>query len=158
MTLLEKRKIKYPDTDTFHYFNANPKNKITTDCVIRALSAGMQKPYNEIVMDLAKLQCETGIDPSNNKMIDKYLTSHGWTRCKQPRKVNGKKYTGEEFCRKLSHPIYNEELTTLPDYYDCNHIIANIGGHHVVAIINQKVNDIWNSTQGSIGIVWVKKS
>ena len=27
-------KKRYPDTDTFHWYNANPKGVITTDCVI----------------------------------------------------------------------------------------------------------------------------
>ena len=38
-----RRQDKYPDTEVFHYFNANPKNRITTDCVVRAICLATQK-------------------------------------------------------------------------------------------------------------------
>ena len=156
MTLLEKRKAKFPDTSTFHYHNANPKNKITTDCVIRELSVGMEKPYEDVVMEMAKFQCETGFDMSSTEGIDRYLQKNGWIRCKQPKKSDGKKYTGKEFCLTLSHPIYSEELNlyTLP--FNWHRVIADCGGHHIVAVVEGQVWDTWNSTGGSIGIVWVK--
>jgi len=157
MTLVEKRQLRHPNTHTFMYYNANPKNKITTDCVIRALCTGMRKEYNEVVLELAKMQCETGYDDGDVSLIDRYLKKNGWTRCKQPRKKDNKKYTGEEFCLKLQHPIYCEELTSLPNEFDWQHVIANIGGHHIVAIVDGKVHDIWNSTHKSIGTVWVKE-
>ena len=54
------RKERYPDTDTFSYFNANPKNKITGDCVARAICTALELPYNQVVMELAEQQCKTG--------------------------------------------------------------------------------------------------
>lgn len=156
MTLTEKRKAKYPNTDTFTYYNANPKNKITTDCVIRALCTAMEKPYNDVVMELARMQCETGFDMSENSLIDRYLQKNGWTRCKQPKKWDGTKYTGKEFCRTLSHPIYSEELNLTDKPFNWHRVVANLGGHHIVAIVEGTVYDTWNSTAGSIGIVWVK--
>lgn len=149
MTLIEKRKLKYPDTKTFHYYNANPKNKITTDCVIRALSRGMNKPYNEVVMELALLQCETGYDDGDKKLYDTYLKNNGWIKHNQPRKWDNTKYTGEEWCYEVQSVVYDRST-------NWDRIIANIGGHHVVAIINGKVNDIWNSTYGCIGNYWTK--
>lgn len=154
MTLEEKRRLKHPDTDTFHYYNANPKNKITTDCVVRAVCTALGKPYNDVVMEMAELQCKTGYDAGENTLIDKYMQQNGWIRVKQPRKDDNTKYTGEEFCRTLMHPIYCEELN-LPDC-EINRVLAHIGGHHVVAIMSGQVWDIWNSTQGTIGQVWVK--
>lgn len=157
MTMDEKRQRRYPNTSTFVYHNANPKKKLTTDCVIRALSTAMEKPYQEVVMELAQLQCETGYDDGDPTLYNKYLKKHGWVKCKQPRKWDGTKYTGEEFCLKLQHPIYCEELETLPDNFDWHHIIAHIGGHHIVSIIDGFVHDIWNSTHKCIGNVWVKE-
>lgn len=61
-------------------------------------------------MELAEMQCKTGFASNSNELIDRYLQANGWKRCKQPKKENGKKYTGHEFCLKLSHPIYSEEL------------------------------------------------
>jgi hypothetical protein len=157
MTLEEKRRAKYPDTDTFCYYNANPKNKVTTDCVIRALCTGMQKPYNEVVMELAQMQIDTGYDDGDSTLIAKYLAKHGWVKCKQPRKYDGTKYTGKEFCKKLQHSSYLEEIDVFPNAeFDSEHIIANIGGHHIVAIVEGQVYDIWNSTYKCIGNIWVK--
>lgn len=47
------RQQKYPDTNTFHFHNANPKGRITTDCVIRAICVATELPYNQVVMELA---------------------------------------------------------------------------------------------------------
>ena len=137
----------YPDTQTFHYYNANPKNRFTGDCRIRAISTACQVPYNQVVMDLAKIQCETGYDQCCNQGLDILLKQYGWQKMSQPRKsYNNTKYTGKEFCMEIQSG------------HRCNfgNIIANIGGHHIVAIIDGKVNDTWDSTSGCIGNYWVK--
>ena len=138
------RKEKYPDTATFHFYNANPHNRITTDCVIRAIATASEKDYNDVVMDLAKLQCKTGFDPSEASTFGKYLESLGFVKESQPRKSDYTKYTGKEFCELLKR-IGNKK-----------NIVANIGGHHTVAIIDNKVYDTWNSTKGCIGNYWTK--
>jgi hypothetical protein len=155
MTHEQKRKLKYPNTECFHYHNANPKGKITTDCVIRAICTVLNKSYNEVLMEMAELQCKTGLDMSENKCIDKYMQQNGWVRVKQPRKEDNTKYTGKEFCRTLMHPIYCEELN-IPINFEINRVLAHIGGHHIVAIMSGQVWDHWNSTNGTIGQVWVK--
>lgn len=144
------RQQKYQETSTFHYHNANPKNRITTDCVVRAISTALEIPYKQVVMEMAEMQCKTGYDSAENKLIDMYLHSKGWVRRKQPRKADGTKYTGAEFCREIS-----EGVTFNGSVFNYNRIVANIGGHHTVAIIDGKVFDIWNSTDGRIGIYWV---
>lgn len=136
------RQEKYKDTSTFHYFNANPKNRLTGDCVFRAFATAMEQDYNATVMEMAQLMCETGYSLNDKKGEGKYLALKGWVKMPQPRKLNGTKYTGSEFCEKvaLSGKTY----------------IAHIGGHHVVAIVDKKVYDTWNSTGGCIGNYWVK--
>lgn len=137
-----KRTDRYPDTDTFHYHNANPRNRITTDCVYRAISTGLDIPYNTVVMEMAQMQCDTGYDNGDNKLIGKYITSKGWIEHKQPRKENNTKYTGKEFCKAFKY----------------SRVIANIGGHHITAIVNRKIYDIWDSTDGCIGKYWTKEA
>jgi len=145
------RQEKYPDTRTFHYYNANPKNKITTDCVIRAIATALKQDYNKTVMELAQMQCDTGYDDGDKKLYDKYLQSKGWIKCKQPRKADNTKYTGKEWCRRLK-----EDITWATNGENLKRVVANIGGNHVVAIIDGKVNDIWDSTDGCIGNYWIK--
>lgn len=147
------RADKYPTTEVFQYYNRNPKNRITSDCVVRAISHALGIDYTTVVLEMADMQCKTGYDDASKELIDRYLKSKGWVKCKQPRKYDNTKYTGEEFCLKLKHPIYCEELN-LPD---CNwhSMIANIGGHHIVAIMEGKIHDTWDSSGGCIGNVWV---
>lgn len=151
MTQAEKRKQKYPDTKVFHYFNANPKNRITTDCVVRAICTGTGIPYNQVVLEMAEMQCKTGYDDGSNQLIEKYLASKGWKKHKQPRKYDNTKYTGAEFCKELLR--YDSEIDSGEDMH---HIIANIGGHHIVAIISGMIYDIWNSSSGCIGNYFTK--
>ena len=142
-----RREEKYPNTSTFYYYNANPKNRITTDCVTRALCTALDIPYNQVVIELAELQCKTGYDTSDKALFDKYLQAKGWTKYKQPRKRDNTKYTGEEFCRELSKEN---------GCFNYKRVVANIGGHHIVAIIDGRVHDIWDSTSKCIGNYWAK--
>ena len=145
-----KRQEKYPETSTFHYYNANPKNRITGDCWCRAICTALQIPYNQVVMEMAELQCKTGYDAS--ELIARYLESKGWIKHKQPRKADNTKFTGKEFCKEINKDIMMVGKT----------VVANIGGHHIVCIKEDdlhglyKVYDIWDSTDGCIGNYWTK--
>lgn len=136
----------YPDTKYFHYYNANPKNRITGDCTFRAVATALGMKWEDVVMDMAKFSVKTGYAINDKKGIERYLASKGWTKCKQPRKWDNTKYTGKEFCREMQ--------TTK----DSRKIIANIGGHHIVAIVGCRINDIWDSTDGCVGNYWVKEN
>ena len=142
------RREKYPETRTFRFYNANPKGRITTDCVIRAISTALDLPYNTVVMEMAKLQCETGYDDGDVKLYDRYLAKNGWQKAKQPRKADNTKYTGKEFCKVLNGTFYCEEVR------------ANIGGGHMVCFKKVdgkfKVWDTWDSTDGCVGNYWIR--
>lgn len=156
MTMNEKRQRKYPDTDYFHFYNANPKGKMTTDCVVRAITTVLKQPYEQTLREMAEMSIKTGYMLNENKGIEAYMKSKGWMKCKQPRKQDGTKYTGREFCRTLMHPIYSEELNLTNKDFEINRILVNIGGHHTVAIMCGQIWDTWNSADGSIGMIWVK--
>ncbi len=140
------RQEKYPETSTFHYYNANPKNKITGDCWVRAICTALTIPYEQVVMEMAELHCKTGKDCP----IDEYLKNKGWVKHAQPRKPDNTKFTGKEFCTQL-----NKDICAVG-----KSVIANIGGHHIVCIkehnIGFKVHDIWDSTDKCIGNYWTK--
>lgn len=145
------RQQKYPDTRTFHFYNANPKNRMTADCNIRAICTALEIPYNQVVMEMAEMQCKTGYDVASRQGIDKYLQGKGWIKHKQPRKWDNTKYTGKEWCLQIQED-YDWVLN--PD--KIKNVIANIGGHHIVAIIDGRVWDTWDSTDGCIGNYWIK--
>ena len=141
-----RRQEKYPDTSTFHYYNANPKNRYTGDCVVRALTVALEKPYEEILMELVEIQLNQGYSATSKDAYSRLLAKYGWKKQKQPKREYGvytAKYTGKEFCEEIAEPGVR--------YF------AHIGGHHVVAIVDCKVWDIWNSTGDCIGNYWVKE-
>lgn len=140
------RQEMYPDTQTFHYHNENPKNRITTDCVLRAISKATEKGYILTLTEMTEFQIQTGYDRESTECIDKYLNSIGWKKMPQPKKLDGTKYTGKELCMLIQNgKIPNKNM------------ILNIGGHHTVAIIDGKVWDTWNNTSGCVGNYWVKE-
>lgn len=142
-----RRQQKYKNTSTFCYYNANPKNKITGDCVIRALSSGMNIPYNDLYKELFDFSIKCGYMLNDKKCYERFLISKGWTKVKQPRKDDNTKYTGKEFCKEIQNYTFN-----YPE-----RIIAHIGGHHVVAIVDGVINDIWDSSSKCIGNYYVQK-
>ena len=139
------RQERYPNTETFVNYNANPKGRITDDCVVRAICTAMRKPYEEVSRDLFEIGVKTGYTMYDDKVYGKYLEQNGWIKMRQPRKANGRKYTGKEFCD------YGR-IKTEAD----RRMIAHIGGHHIVAIIEGRVWDTWDSTDGCIGNYWIK--
>lgn len=136
-----RREQKYPDTSTFRFYNANPKNRAGGDCVIRAICTALNQSWEKTVRELTEVGIKHGYVLNDKKTYEKYLESKGWVKHKQPKKTDGTKFTGKEFCRRIS-----------PD----EKYIAHIGGHHIVAIINGKVYDIWDSTDGCIGNYWTE--
>lgn len=143
-----KRQDKYPDTSVFHYYNANPKNKITPDCVIRAISTAMHKPYATVYKELFDFSLKCSYMLNDKHCYDKYLQSMGWVKRAQPRKDDNTKYTGEEFC----HMVQNNKHEYMP------HIIAKIGAHHIVAIEYGIIQDIFDSSDDCIGNYWEPKT
>ena len=66
--------MKIPEnTTTFRYYNANPRNKHTTDCVVRAICTALDQPYNKTIKELSELWIETGYQMSDVKCYGKYL-------------------------------------------------------------------------------------
>lgn len=134
------RQQKYPDTDTFHYYNANPYIKNTCDCTYRAISTVLSIDYFTVVEEMTEQFLNTGIMPNDTRGEALYLESKGWKKHKQPRKPDGSKYTGKEFCKLMKDTW----------------CVCHIGGHHTTCIIYGQVNDIWDCTDKYVGNYWTK--
>ena len=126
---MARRQEKYPDTEIFKYHNQNPHNRITGDCVVRAISFATGIPYNEVVMDQAKFQCKTGFEGTYE--VAKFMTrAYGYEKCKQPRHEDGTKYTMKEFIGEHPKGTY---VILLPN--------------HCTVVKNGVNYDIWDCTQ-----------
>lgn len=136
--------MAYPNTETFTWYNANPKGKIIGDCVLRAISTAEGESWETTYKKMFDFSIKRGEIFNDKKLIEAYLKSIGYTKMKQPRKMNNKKYTGSDWCKELQR-MGNTKT-----------IIANIGEHHIVCIKENKILDIWNSTCKCIGNYWIR--
>lgn len=128
------------DTNNFHFHNENPKNRRTSDCVVRAIATATGQDWGDVLAALAGEAIKRGVMVNDPACYGKYLESLGWEKMKQPRKDNGKKFTGADFCR-----MFPDET-----------IIAHIGGHHMTCIKGGMVWDTWDCTGKCIGNYWRK--
>ena len=135
------------DTENFRYHNANPKGRRTGDCVLRAISLSTGKTWDEVLDGLVEIAHKYKVMVNDTPCYDRYLQSLGYTKMNQPRKADNTKYTGDDFDEYLSDQgrLFG---------YD---IVAHIGGHHIVAIVDGVIYDTWNSTGGSIGVYWIRR-
>lgn len=131
---------RHKPTETYMFHNVNPKGYITGDCLTRAIALATDLSYEDVVMGLAKTQIETC--RCGNEHFPIYLESIGWAKNKQPRKSNGKKYTIDEFCKKIAEPSKR-------------YVISCAG--HITCVVDKKIHDIWNCGEMSVGNYWTRK-
>lgn len=136
---MASRKEKYPDTETFHYHNQNPKGRITGDCTFRAVSYATGKEYEQVVKDYYNLVIETGYD--DEKTVEVLLKKYGWMKCKQPRKSNNTKYTVKDFVKAFNEGTYIIQMV-----------------HHLSVVQDGKNIDIWDCVKygGCVGNYFVE--
>lgn len=144
------RSEKYPDTNTFHLYNANPYNRFTDDCVFRAICTAEGETWENVLKGLFEISLNTGYSPFCVECYEKYLAKLGWIKQKQPRRKDGTKYTGKSFCKAIQL-LSKEIVPSINGNY-----IVHIGSHHIAAIVDGKVYDTFDSTNGGIGNYWVK--
>lgn len=150
----ERMKQVYPDTKYFKFYNANPKENITGDCVIRALCTAMNKPWDEVYKALCEIGYKKKAMPNNKNVYYAYLKECGWIKCKQLRHIDNTKYSGIDLCKELQEDITYR--TPEGEYNIHNNLIVNIGAEHIVAIIDGRINDIWNCSSSKVGVLWYK--
>lgn len=139
--------------DKFVQFNANPKEKKTTDCVIRALTVALNKSIKDVLSDLTEIYLTKGYFITDKKCIERYLKNEGYVKQKQLKYKSGRKFTGKEFCTYLNI----NTITTEP-------VIATIGTGHITVFVNKetvdnkdyKIIDTWDCSTRCVGNWWVK--
>ncbi len=108
-------------------YNPNPINKRTDDCVVRALSKALNKPWEEVYIDLCLKGLEMCDWGNNNAVWDEYLRDKGFKREIIPDTCPNC-YTLNDFCK--DNPT--------GDYIVCT-------GSHVVAVNDGNYYDSWDS-------------
>lgn len=111
----------------FLMFNPNPKNARVGDCVVRALSIAMRKPWEDVYTDLAAYGFMLCDMPSSNAVWGAYLRDLGYKKAVVTDTCPDC-YTVKDFCR--DHPSGTFILGT---------------GTHAVAVVNGNYCDTWDS-------------
>ena len=117
------------DTETFQYTNLNPRNRRTTDCVVRAIADAMDQDYNQTLDGLVDVNKKTGYHIADVRCYDRYLEQNGFVKMRQPKDKLGKRIPASEFVKTLTEKQV---------------MVAHIGTRHVACIRNKKVRDTWN--------------
>ena len=104
-------------------FNINPFGLRVGDCVIRAISKALDKPWEETYIDLCVQGFMMGDLPSSNAVWSAYK---GFKRCTIEDCPDY--YTVEEFCREHPRGVF---------------VIGT--GSHAVAVVDGQIFDAWDS-------------
>lgn len=107
-------------------FNNNPLGLRVGDCVIRAISKALDKPWEKVYIDLCVQGLMMGDVISSNAVWSAYLKRRGFKR----RTVEDcpECYSIEDFCREHPNGVY---------------VVGT--GSHAVCICNGCAYDAWNS-------------
>ena len=81
--------------ERFEYCNPNPKKKSVGDCVIRALSIALDKPWGETYMEICAQGFKMADMPTANRVWGRYLRDKGFER-----KTAESEVTVGEFCEE----------------------------------------------------------
>ena len=110
-------------------FNNNPLGIRTDDCVIRAISKAMDKPWEEVYIDLCLKGFEMCDLPNANVVWDSYLKSKGYHR-DIVKDTCPDCYTVSDFCS---------------DNVNGTFVLGT--GTHTVAVVDGNYYDSWDSGQ-----------
>lgn len=140
---MRTKKVKQKDTKYIHFYNANPKDKRTGDCVIRAIAVATGKSWDDILDDLTEISHDKKVLLDEKDCYGEYLEQLGFVKCKQMRKSDNTRYRGYEFLDKID----KDDI-----------IVCHMGSHHLTAIKNKKIWDSWDCSGGCVGNYWIKDS
>lgn len=136
------------ETSYYHYHNANPKDRRTGDCVIRALSVTLGKSWDDVLDGLVAIAHHYKQSPASREVFGKYLKANERIKVNQPKHPDNTKFTGKEFCRLL-----DKIGMTKP-------VLVTIGSHHTTAFVRlngdrYRVFDTWDCSEDKIGQVYI---
>ena len=123
----------------FRYYNANPDDRRTDDCVIRAIALATNQSWDDVMMGLAGCAVKHHYMINCPELYDKYLKQFGFKKQKQPRKKDNKRVRADEFCKTFKGTA-----------------VANLGAGHVACLKGGYVFDIWDSSHEIVGNYWIK--
>lgn len=124
----------------YENFNINPKNKKTTDCVIRAICNALNQKWEDTYLEMAQFCIKKGYMLNDKKGFKVYLKQKGYEMEKMPRREDNTRYTIKEFVEELARPNKTYIIS-----------VAN----HLTIVKNGILYDTWDCSRKSVGNYWV---
>lgn len=124
----------------FVKFNQNPKQKRTTDCVIRAISFALGKTWEEVYRDLAEQGIKNGLMLNDRNNWKLYLKVLGYNMERMPKTLNNKRYTVEQFADEIARK-------------GCTYVVKI--ANHITVVKDKKLYDTWNCKNKCVGNYWI---
>lgn len=124
----------------FVKYNANPKGRKTTDCVIRALCTALNDSWENTYRNLVDYSIRQGLMCTEKRAFTFYLNAKGYKMEKMPKRGDNTRYTVQQFANEIAKPktVY----------------ILNLA-NHLTVIKDGVLLDTWNCSQKYVGNYWV---
>ena len=127
----------------FVKYNANPKHRKTTDCVIRALSIALNNSWEATYRSLVDYSIKNYLMCTEKRAYTGYLKAKGYEMQKMPKRMDNSRYTVKEFIDELARPnaVY----------------VINIA-HHLTVVKDKVLLDSWDCSKKTMGNFWIIKA
>lgn len=116
----------------FIYYNANPKNEITGDCVVRAISLALHKNYEDVINMLYESSNFFNCDMLVKDCYGKLLTQYDKVK------------------------PYNKTVKEISESYPYNILLIRIEGHLTCSMYGD-IYDIWDCSNELVDCFWIIK-
>lgn len=125
-----------------HYIktNLNPNGKEVGDCVVRAIQLATKQTWEKVYDDLCQLGKMMYRMPNDKKVYETYLARYRFQKYREPRKLDGSKYTVENL---IDHYRPTDEKITI--------IKTN---RHLVTVVGETLKDTWDCRKQYVRQYW----
>lgn len=123
----------------YEYVNVNPKNRISGDCVVRAVALACGQTWEQTVREMTEMGIPKGLVLNDDKLFPLYLESKGFVAHAEPRTPSNRKMALKDF------------LAQNPQH---DRFVCLVGSHHCTCAIGGKVRDIWDCSSNTMHRWW----
>ena len=110
------------------------------DCVVRALTKAVNKTWVEVYDELVPIGRELQCMPNDKVCVERYLSENGFAYEGVSNKKGTTRPTVDSFAKSHQEGVYVVKVA-----------------HHMVAVVDGKYYDTWDSGDNSMYGYWVKK-
>lgn len=148
----------------FQFYNANPKEQITEDCVIRALTKFLNEQYDTVLNDLIEIYRHTGFHIADPVCFMTYLSNYSNIQKYDVSFVGNVKLI--DLCKFIETQNNNEKiLDTTQNHNEFKHIthknsdrvLVLLENTHLTFVENSVIIDIWDCSDLNIVSYFVWK-